>query len=349
MHTFSCNVCHESTGNQIIEVREMMFGVGETFSYLVCAHCGCLQLKTVPNDFSRYYPEEYYPQKEQGRKISRFSKYLHRERAKYCLSGSSKIGRLLTALYGKPTCGIFGEPDYFYWLRYCNIGFSSRILDIGCGSGTLLTRLYKDGFKNLTGLDPYAIAEVTDDHRLRILKLHAEGLHEKFDLIMLHHTFEHLSDPLGSLKHFHRLLDENGTLLLRTPVASSFAYQKYGVNWAQIDAPRHLFIHTPTSIGLLAQEAGFSVTSISYDSTEFQFWASEQYARNIPLRDQQSYGINRKSSIFSAEDITRFKKCAAELNKSGSGDSACYFLRKSTAEVASIRQPTDSDKVKLLL
>jgi hypothetical protein len=79
---------------------------------------------------------------------------------------------------------------------------------------------------------------------------------------------------------------------------------------------------------LLAGDAGFRLADVVWDSNEFQFWASEQYARDIPLRSERSYGVNPANSVFSNADIQRFRWRASELNASGQGDSACFYLLK---------------------
>ena len=51
-----CEVCFNSDGNVTHVAQEMMFGFKDRFEYLECGRCGCLQLKDVPSDLSRYYP-----------------------------------------------------------------------------------------------------------------------------------------------------------------------------------------------------------------------------------------------------------------------------------------------------
>ncbi len=40
-------------------------------------------------------------------------------------------------------------------MRIPEIKFRDRILDVGCGNGSLLAQLLKIGFTNLTGVDPF--------------------------------------------------------------------------------------------------------------------------------------------------------------------------------------------------
>jgi len=37
-----------------------MLGLPDQFEYFECAHCGCLQIKKIPADLSKYYPEQYH-------------------------------------------------------------------------------------------------------------------------------------------------------------------------------------------------------------------------------------------------------------------------------------------------
>jgi len=138
-------------------------------------------------------------------------------------------------------------------------------------------------------------------------------------LIMMHHSFEHMANPYEVLNHLSTLLKPSGFLLIRIPMADSFAYRKYGVNWYQLDAPRHFFLYTVKSMSLLAKQCGFEIDRIEYDSTEYQFINSEKYCRDISLHEDY---------IVSSEYIKECRKSAHWLNKMKDGDQACFILRK---------------------
>jgi SAM-dependent methyltransferase len=326
--TDSCSICQNVPGNRTVTAREMMFGYKDVFEYLECGQCGCLRLKHIPENLEKYYPPEYFPAVGPLQKPAGLKRWLRHQRARYSLDGRGVVGRLLVKKFGKPRSSIFGKPHHYDWLARCDIDFSSKILEVGCGSGILLLHLLDDGFTNLTGLDPYITESVIHSEQLRILKDQIYNLEGEFDLIMLHHTFEHMPAPEDVLKQLNRLLKSGHHLLIRIPVAGSFAYKTYGTNWVQLDAPRHLFLHTRRSMEMLAERTGFEIADIVFDSSDFQFWASEQYAQDIPLRSERSYGINPGNSIFSESDIARFRQRASELNGSGQGDSACFYLIK---------------------
>jgi SAM-dependent methyltransferase len=44
------------------------------------------------------------------------------------------------------------------------------------------------------------------------------------------------------------LLACKGIIVVRIPAVSSYAWERYGVAWMQLDAPRHFFLHSPKSM-----------------------------------------------------------------------------------------------------
>lgn len=294
MHT--CRVCNNSEHNRPFVLREMMFGLKEEFDYFECSNCSCLQIVEVPSDLAKYYPEEYY-------------------------IGTEKLPQL-------PPPIKLGEPVQ-HWLELAGLNFDSKILDVGSGRGHMLLELSKVGYSNLTGVDPFIEKDLYPQPGITILNRNLEQVEGAYDFIMLHHSFEHMSDPIDTLKELYRLLKPNQLLLIRIPVAQSYAWKKYGINWVQLDPPRHLFLFTEKSIKILAEETGFSVENIIYDSIGFQFYGSELYKRDMTLVGScQTLFENPADFVFSKEELQKFEDDAVALNQKGEGDQACFYLRK---------------------
>ena len=231
--------------------------------------------------------------------------------------------------------GILGRLLYLLFpneslrkLSHAHLTEDSRILDIGCRTGALLYRLHTIGLKNLLGIDPYIEKDIEYENRVRVLKKFIHELEGAWDLVMFNASLEHMPDQSQALAAAARLLADGGTSLVRIPIVSSYAWEHYGVNWVQLDAPRHLYLHSVKSLTLVAQKAGLKIDRVLYDSTAFQFWGSEQYVRSIPLHSERSWLESPSRSIFSRADIRTFRKRAEQLNRQGRGDQAAFYLKK---------------------
>jgi len=315
-----CSICSNVEGNRLHEVREMMFGLRDTFTYLECAGCGCVQLVHPSTDLSSYYPSDYYSYAKNGpARWNGLRDRLKRCRARARLRGGDPLGAVLLRL--------LGTTPQLEWMAWMGLGFEASILDVGCGAGELLQELRSDGFRDLQGIDPFLAADL--DHGGGLL-IHRCGLADHaatHDLVMLHHSLEHMPDQQDVFGHLQRLVRPGGWLLIRIPVTDSAAWREYGVDWVQLDAPRHLYLHTCKSLDRLASAAGFQRRRLLHDSTGFQFWGSEQYRQDVPLRDPRSVASNPARSLFDSGRLAEFEQRARALNVRGEGDQAVFFYQ----------------------
>lgn len=297
-----------------------MFGLRDEFLYFQCAICGSIQLAVVPDDLSKYYPKDYYSFGTPASvHCSALHRFLRRKRGEHFFGRSSLPGRLMTL--------IKGPPDIPEWLPRTGIKLDDKVLDVGSGAGQLLLYLSGLGFTHLTGVDWYIESDLHHEG-VHIRKSQLGQMEGSYDLVMFHHSFEHMPDPLSTLKDAARLTKPGKHILIRIPVAGTYAWRNYGTNWVQFDAPRHIFLHTEQGIRIMAEQAGLVLTEVFYDSSAFQFWGSEQYLRDIPLRSKQSFANAGSQPLFSQAEIARFQAKTAALNAASDGDQACFYLRR---------------------
>lgn len=293
----------------------MVLGFRTSFEYAQCDACMSLWLMNPPEDLPSYYGKGYYSLKGSRDGIGRRAREYFRLRRDRAYFGGDILGRFLTRYH---------EDGPLAAISRMALPWDARILDVGCGTGNLLRRLALLGFKNLTGVDPYLSAELCKPGEARIKSCPLEGLRtERFDAIMFHHSLEHIADPKRALLTAAQMLSPGGTCLVRLPVLAE-AWQRYGTNWVQLDAPRHMWIPTEKSMRLLTESVGFLVKRVLYDSTEFQFMGSELYGKGLSFQDISS---SKLSTHFRSAQIKEFRKRAAELNEVGDGDSAVFFLQ----------------------
>ena len=109
----------------------------------------------------------------------------------------------------------------------------SKILDLGCGYGRALDYLYKNGFKNLTGVDISRnfisqAKEICPKARYFIQDFEVISLEEKFDLILLMGVVEYITTDKRQEEFFKKvfsLLNNGGYIFLET-----FAFD-FSLNW----------------------------------------------------------------------------------------------------------------------
>lgn len=312
---YCCRICANEADNRAFHAREMMFGWKDNFQYFECADCGCVQIAVIPENLGKYYPADYYAYGKPGHSgiptVSRWRKA--RNRALLAERGSL-VGRIAALL--RP-------PGYFSWFRGLGLKLDSRILDVGCGAGSLLLRMRRAGFSHLMGVDPYISEDIDYGGSLAIRKAEISELPERFDLVMSHHSFEHMPNPRDALSKLAGLLHPHGALLIRIPVAGGYAWRKYRNHWVSLDPPRHLHLHTPRSMVILAASCGLRIERVFYDSDAQQIVSSEMYLRDIPLRE----AAQAMDSVFSREELTWIGTFAKELNARRDGDFAGFVLR----------------------
>jgi SAM-dependent methyltransferase len=314
----SCPACDGEAEADPVSVREMMFGSRERYDYNVCAGCGSAWLADVPADLARHYRGRYHSFSVPAA-VSPLGRFFKARRAAHVLGSPNLLGALALRAWG--------STEYLEWCRRVGVGQRQRVLDVGCGRGHLLVQMHAAGFRRLAGLDPFLEADVHPAQGLTLHRCELSAVDGPFDLVMLHHSLEHMPDVPQALRHVRRLLPEGGWALVRLPVTGGHAMREYGADWVQWDAPRHLFIPSRRGMEGLAASAGLRVEEVVYDSTGLQFWGSEMYRHGVPLDESGEHLSGGSGSLFTAERLREYEARARELNRAEDGDQACFFLR----------------------
>lgn len=287
-------------------------------SYLECLECGSLLLHPVPDDSGTEYGKEYHALHGPPGADGTLGSALRRIRDRWAVTGKGLPGGILATLFPPPLEG------FSQILRFARARPDDRILDVGTSTGSLLSRMREAGFSDLTGIDPYLPADPHHEPGFRLLRmslndLEEEGVHEaSFDLVMFNHSLEHVPNPEVELERARRLLSSRGRILVRTPVIPSDAWEMYGTDWVQLDAPRHQVIFSRTGLPLLAERVGLRLEGIRDDSTEVQFLGSELYREGRPLHDFSEH--------FSWRERRRRRRKARRLNARSRGDQAAFLF-----------------------
>jgi 2-polyprenyl-3-methyl-5-hydroxy-6-metoxy-1,4-benzoquinol methylase len=138
-----------------------------------------------------------------------------------------------------------------------------RVLDVGCGTGSLLGALQKAGY-DAWGVEfsEYAASQAQVKTCARVVVgdvLHADFGGETFDVVNATEVIEHLRDPLAFFRRVRSLLRPQGLFLYNTGnIAGAYA-RALGSRWPYLHPEGHLFYYSPSTLEQYLRRAGLDV------------------------------------------------------------------------------------------
>jgi ubiquinone/menaquinone biosynthesis C-methylase UbiE len=172
-----------------------------------------------------------------------------------------------------------------------------KILDVGCGTGSLLADLARSGATSLAGVDLAPnILEVAHEKLAAIgakADLHTADVEEplpwasgSFDTATLTGTLHHFYRPGDALSAIHRVLRPGGRLLLIAPCFLTPLRQMFNLYLRFLPHDGDYHFYSPTRASELLGDQGFTVS----ESRRVGLWA---YLLNA-TKPAKSQGANHK-------------------------------------------------------
>ena len=228
---------------------------GETFEVVRCRACAQTVTLPVPPDLGRYYPAGYYGDKS-GRRFPAVMEWLQEKLYQW------RSGQVLRRLKQK----------------------NPKVLDIGCGRGLLLRAFQQNGC-DVTGTE---FSDGACRFARDVLKLPVRvGLLDElkfpensFDVVVMWHVLEHISDPRPMVAEVARILRPGGIFLVAVPNFGSPEARLTKSGWFHLDCPRHLSHHTRESLSLILDKAGLQPKWISALAPEYDNFSFVQSLLN---------------------------------------------------------------------
>ena len=139
-------------------------------------------------------------------------------------------------------------------------------LDIGCSNGFMLENALELGFKNVFGVEPSkdAIDRANKTIRDRIINnmFHGELFEaEKFNLISIFQTFDHVLDPNNFLKDCFKILKKGGFLIAINHNIGSLSFRILKERSPIIDIG-HAYLYDLNTIKKILQKNQFTVLKV---------------------------------------------------------------------------------------
>ena len=275
---------------------------GKKFDVLKNLHTGILETHPRPNkeELPLYYESKNYASHSANNKPNGFLSFCYKQvkvistkrKIKICVNSLSVARK-----NKKPT-----------------------LLDVGCGTGDFLYSCHKHGW-SVKGIENNSNAKnnlnaeiskhVVDD--LKLLK----ATSEKFDVITMWHSLEHISDLDQTILEMKNLLSPDGVIIIACPNHKSFDAAFYKESWAAYDLPRHLWHFDKNAISEL-----FSNYKIKLTKTLPMYWDSFY----ISIISEKI--ANKKNNYFKGFVIGLMSNLSALFSKEYS--SLIYVLKTKT-------------------
>jgi SAM-dependent methyltransferase len=165
-----------------------------------------------------------------------------------------------------------------------------RLLDVGCAAAFSLLAAQQRGWD----ADGIEYSDFCVDYaRSRGLKVHHGGLDnfqslpESFEAITMWDYLEHSNNPLEELKTCHRLLKNQGVVVLSIPNVDSWSYSLLKEKWIGFKNIEHFYFYSRKTLARIAEMAGFELEHSFYQgkylSLSFFLSRVQYYTKFKPL------------------------------------------------------------------
>ncbi len=242
MEYIHCNLCGQDETRGLFKKRDKFALAEDEFNVVECLECGLLYInpRPTPEEIGKFYPETYSWKEtlEADSSLTQWVRKMEKGYRYHLLKGEVEK---VVKYTGKR---------------------NGLVLDVGCGTGDRLDVFRAVGF-DAQGVETSDSADYAREHlKLNVFKGDLFSAHfsdRSFDCVTLYNVLEHTHDPGKVCREVHRILKDDGSLVIQVPNKDSFQYQIFGSRWAAFDVPRDLYYFSPETLFTLLEKTGFAV------------------------------------------------------------------------------------------
>lgn len=239
-----CPVCGSLKFKKVLTANDYLIS-GECFDIMECKKCTLRFTSQIPNeeDIGNYYKSDKYI--SHAKRITSIFDIVYKIIRKFTLRSKRNIVKRISQKQ------------------------SGTLLDIGCGTGDFLKIMKQSGW-NINGVEVNAGARKLAQTNTGSIILDQTEFFEseqKYDVITLWHSLEHLNTLTRFLEKISVSLNANGVVMIAVPNYKSFDAEYYKQDWAAYDVPRHLYHFSFESMVKLMEKLGFGL--IEYKQLPF--------------------------------------------------------------------------------
>jgi MoaA/NifB/PqqE/SkfB family radical SAM enzyme/2-polyprenyl-3-methyl-5-hydroxy-6-metoxy-1,4-benzoquinol methylase len=236
-----CIVCGSSTFLVLYnEIDDYEYNVRHRALKLVrCRNCGLVRLEPLPTDdeLASYYTDDYANI--------------------FIAQDPSPLRRAMMNIYNH----LFIKSVSHLLPRQADI------LDVGCAAGHMMDILSNHNPDwRVTGVEINEEAvRIGREAGRNIIHGAIEDVEipdQKFDLILLSHLIEHVTDPPSLLRKLAGLLKPGGRIVIETPNTAAADFKIFGRFWGGLHYPRHTYLFAPHNFVSLLRQCGLEAERI---------------------------------------------------------------------------------------
>jgi SAM-dependent methyltransferase len=152
---------------------------------------------------------------------------------------------------------------------------SDTVLDFGCGTGGIVCNI-KCARRIGVEISEAAI-KVAVENGVQVFKDISEVPDRIADVVISHHSLEHMQDPFDLLVRLSKKLKHKGRIIVVVPADQPLTRQNR--RW-HVNKARHLFGWTPLTLGNLLEATGYKIDDAYIWSSSYSHYI--EWSRCIP-------------------------------------------------------------------
>ncbi len=243
----ACPLCGEQVFAPLMRARDYHYGNPGEYTQAHCTRCTLAFLDPMYDEaeLANFYPKNYYAFTD-----------------RFAVGSSPRTFKALVWRWLGLREHVTKDP------RFARPG---RMLDIGCGSGWFISQMRDHGWQ-VKGVEPNAAAAEYGS-RVKGLDIFAGSLlaagfpASSFDYVRLNHSLEHMVNPNEILDEIHRILANDGKLMIGVPNRDGLNARVFGRYWCHLALPVHTFSYSVKTLSQMVRKHRFEVENVVYNTS----------------------------------------------------------------------------------
>lgn len=207
-----------------------------------------------------------------------------------------------------------------------------EVLEIGAGLGDVL-----HGLQHQAREDGIELSVMGTEYNLQCINVaknsgvhmisggfdEALSLNKRYDIVILSHVFEHLTDLSGSMEKLHHLLAPEGVLYIEVPGLMALNRRPvYDFNFVRYSIHAHTYSFNLTAIEHILRQGGFHLLS-GNEECEAVFNATSKNENSFALPIEGNAQLVYSYLHRRKQDAAQYQALANEYHKYRKGHSSC--------------------------